>query len=179
MLQRLLLPFETVAPGIDETIKPGETPLALARRLALAKARVVAWQHPHSIVIGADQVLDVAGQAMGKPGSMDRARAQLLALSGKRVIFHSALAIVSPRGALVSVTDCRAQFRTLSASQIDYYLTQDQPLDTAGSAKAEQLGIALLSELQSDDPSAIVGLPLIALTRMLTRFGLDPLVRHD
>ena len=179
MLQRLLLPFETVAPGIDETTVPGETPIALARRLALAKARAVARLHPHSIVIGADQVLDLAGQALGKPGGLDRARAQLLALSGKRVSFHSAMAVVSPRGTLVSVSECRAQFRRLSRSQIDYYLTQDQPFDTAGSAKAEQLGIALLTELQSEDPTAIVGLPLIALTRMLTKLGLDPLVRHD
>jgi len=178
MLERLLLPFECIAPEIDETIEPGETPWALARRLSLNKARAVARLEPRSIVIGADQVLDFAGCALGKPGSFQGARAQLKRLSGQKVTFHSGLAVVSPSATLVAVVDSVARFRTLSAQQIDYYLAKDEPFDTAGSAKAEQLGISLLDELSSEDPTAIIGLPLIALTRMLVRLGLDPLMQH-
>lgn len=175
MLARLCLPFGSIAPNVDEQRLPGETPRALARRLALQKARAVAREQ--AIVIGADQVLCLNGQPLGKPGSLDAAAKQLHQLSGQRVVFHSALAVVSAEGSQLSVVDSVAKFRSLSAQQIAYYVQTDQPADTAGSAKAEQLGIALLEQLASDDPTAIIGLPLIELTRMLKRIGLDPLNR--
>jgi len=175
MLSRLKVAFETADPKVDESPLNAETPIALARRLALLKAQAVAKHYPHAVVIGADQVLDVNGQALGKPGEIDAARAQLSLLSGKTVIFHSALAVVSPTSTAVSVSQCRATFRHLTGAQINHYLNVDQPFDTAGSAKAESLGIALLTELSSNDPTSIIGLPLIELTRMLCRVGLDPL----
>lgn len=177
MLARLRLPFRATAPNIDEQRGLGETPRAMARRLALEKARAVALEHDRAIVIGADQVVSLNGLALGKPGSLPLAIEQLQALSGQRVVFHSAVAVISPFGSQLSVSDSIAKFRKLSSSQITYYVQADQPTDTAGSAKAEQLGIALLEELSSDDPTAIIGLPLIELTRMLGRTGLDPLSR--
>lgn len=152
-----------------------EAPAALAHRLALQKAQAIARQAPSAVVIGADQVLDLKGQALGKPGNFEAARNQLALLSGQTVIFHSALAVVTPQTTHVSVIDCQATFRVLSDAQITYYLTHDKPFDTAGSAKAESLGIALLTSLKSDDPTAIIGLPLIELTRLLSQAGLDPL----
>ena len=160
----------------------GETPLALARRLALAKARAVAKQAKDAVVIGADQVLDFNGLALGKPGNLKNARQQLALLSGQTVIFHSALAVVTPNGTTIRVCPCEATFRLLSSAQIDYYLATEEPFDTAGSAKAEGLGIALLTSLKSDDPTAIIGLPLIELTRLLSQAGLDPLndpIKHS
>ena len=175
MLARLRLPFTTVSPGIDETPRPGETPAGLALRLSVEKAQAVAVRHPGSIVIGSDQVATVDGQPIGKPGGFERAVEQLTRLSGREVQFHSALAVTD--GARVEradvVTYCR--FRTLSQAAIEAYLHAEQPFDTAGSAKAESLGIALMESMRSDDPTAIIGLPLIALTGMLTSFGLDPL----
>lgn len=175
MLTRLNIPFSCRSPELDESVQPGETPLAVARRLALSKAEVVARLFPDAIVIGADQVLDFNGVALGKPGNADGARRQLSMLSGQTVTFHSALAVVWPTGARVRVIPCEAKFRKLSATQIDRYLSIDQPFDTAGSAKAESLGIALLSWLKSDDPTAIIGLPLIELTHLLSLVGVDPL----
>jgi len=175
LLARLQLPFNVIAPEVDETPLAGETPEALALRLALAKAQAVVSHHPGSIVIGADQVATVDGEAIGKPGSHAAARAQLQRLSGRTVAFHSALAVTDGVRAASRnvVTECR--FRDLSDAAIESYLLREQPYDTAGSAKAEGLGIALMASMKSDDPTAIIGLPLIALTTLLVEFGLSPL----
>lgn len=179
LLTRLRLPFDTIAPGVDETPRPGEHPADLALRLAIAKARAVSANHPGAIVIGSDQVATVDGAAIGKPGDFERARAQLRMLSGREVAFHSALAVTDGQRTAQAdiVTLCR--FRTLSDAAIDAYLRAETPFDTAGSAKAESLGIALMESMQSDDPTAIIGLPLIALTGMLAQFGLDPLAHAE
>jgi len=175
LLARLQLPFDVVAPEVDETPLPGEAPPTLALRLALAKARAVADKHPSCVVIGSDQVATVDGQPIGKPGNHAAARAQLRRLSGQMVAFHSALAVTDGVRAQSRdvVTECR--FRELSDATIESYLLRERPYDTAGSAKAEGLGIALMASMQSDDPTAIIGLPLIALTTMLAEFGLNPL----
>lgn len=177
LLSRLRLPFETVAPDVDETPRPGEAPAALSERLALAKARAVAALHPQAVVIGSDQVADLAGAPIGKPGSHERAVAQLHAMSGRPVIFHTALSVVRPstgyeRTLRVPVS---VRFRTLDDAEIEAYLRAEQPYDCAGSAKSEGLGIALLDAIESDDPTALVGLPLIATARLLREAGLDPL----
>ena len=160
---------------MDETPHPGETPEALALRLSVAKAQAVVSAHPGCVVIGSDQVATVDGQPIGKPGDFERARVQLRALAGQTVEFHSALAVTD--GVRTEKADIvtRCRFRPLSDQAIDAYLRAEEPYDTAGSAKAESLGIALMESIQSDDPTAIIGLPLIALTSMLARFGLDPL----
>lgn len=178
MLHRLHIPFSSQSPEIDESALPGESPLALARRLALQKARAIAQIAPEATVIGADQVLDFNGRALGKPGHFEAACTQLTMLSGQSVTFHSALTVVTANWTRVRVVACHAQFRRLTAEQIEHYLALEQPFDTAGSAKAESLGIALLDSLQSDDPTAIIGLPLIALTQLLAQAGLDPLNPH-
>lgn len=176
MLQRLRLPFEAINPDVDETPLPNEAPVSLARRLALAKARAVKKSIlAPTVVIGADQVLELRGQPMGKPGDRTRAKQQLLQLSGQCVTFHSALAVVSQTEDQLAVSACQVTFRELTPAQIDRYLDLEAPFDTAGSAKAEGLGIALLASLQSTDPTAIIGLPLIELTRMLAKAGMDPL----
>jgi septum formation protein len=177
MLARLRLPFSAVSPGIDETPRPGEAPADLALRLSVEKAQAVAAKHPGCVVIGSDQVATVDGQPLGKPGSFERAVEQLTRLSGREVQFHSALAVTDGVRAERAdiVTYCR--FRLLTQAAIEAYLHAEQPFDTAGSAKAEGLGIALMESMQSSDPTAIIGLPLIALTGMLASFGLDPL-RH-
>jgi septum formation protein len=179
LLTRLRLPFDIVAPGVDETPQPGESPADLALRLAVAKARAVSSTQPGAVVIGSDQVATVDGAAIGKPGDFERARAQLRMLSGREVEFHSALAVTDGQRTLQAdvVTHCR--FRPLTDAVIDAYLRVETPFDTAGSAKAESLGIALMESIRSDDPTAIIGLPLIALTGMLARFGLDPLVHAE
>lgn len=175
MLGRLRLPFSAVSPGIDETPRPGEAPADLALRLSVEKVQAVAAKHPGCVVIGSDQVATVDGRPLGKPGSFERAVEQLTLLSGREVQFHSALAVTD--GARTEradiVTYCR--FRVLAPAAIEAYLHAEQPYDTAGSAKAESLGIALMESMQSSDPTAIIGLPLIELTRMLASFGLDPL----
>ncbi|CAM3509260.1 7-methyl-GTP pyrophosphatase [Bordetella sputigena] len=179
LLTRLRLPFDTVAPGVDETPLPGEAPAQLALRLAVAKAAAVAATRPGAIVIGSDQVATVDGKAIGKPGDFERARAQLRTLSGRDVEFHSALAVTDGQRTTRAdiVTHCR--FRPLSDAAIDNYLRAETPYDTAGSAKAESLGIALMESIRSDDPTAIIGLPLIALTGMLAEFGLNPLIQVE
>ncbi|AOB30595.1 septum formation inhibitor Maf [Bordetella sp. H567] len=175
LLTRLRLPFDTIAPGVDETPLPGEQPAELALRLAVAKARAVSAAHAGAVVIGSDQVATVDGEAIGKPGDFERARTQLRRLSGREVAFHSALAVTNGERTTQAdiVTLCR--FRDLSDAAIEAYLHAETPFDTAGSAKAESLGIALMESIRSDDPTAIIGLPLIALTSMLAGFGLDPL----
>ncbi|MBL0727911.1 Maf family nucleotide pyrophosphatase [Piscinibacter sp. HJYY11] len=179
MLQRLRLPFDVDAPRVDETPLAGEAPPALALRLALAKAREVAARHPHAVVIGSDQVADLAGQPIGKPGDHAHATDQLRAMSGRSVVFQTAVSVVCLSGryeasALVLVT---VRFRDLSDAEIEHYLQAEQPYDCAGSAKSEALGIALLSAIQSDDPTALVGLPLIKTCELLRGAGIDPLVR--
>ncbi len=177
LLARLRLPFEVIAPGVDEAMRAGETPAAMALRLALAKAVAVADQHPQAVVIGSDQVADLDGQAIGKPLSHERATAQLRSMRGREVSFQTAVAVVCrsrgfSRCALVPV---RVRFRGLSDAEIETYLRAEQPYDCAGSAKAEALGIALLESIVSDDPTALVGLPLIRTCELLRAAGIDPL----
>jgi septum formation protein len=177
LLERLRLPFEALAPQVDETARAGEAPATLAERLALAKADAVAALHPRAVVIGADQVADLDGRPMGKPGDHPRAVAQLRAMSGRRVVFHTAVAVrrADIGYARVLVAPVRVQFRALTDLEIDHYLRAEQPYDCAGSAKAETLGIALLEAIHSDDPTALIGLPLIRTCALLREAGLDPL----
>jgi septum formation protein len=177
LLERLRLPFSCVAPQVDETPQPGEAPAALALRLALAKAQAVAALHPQAAVIGSDQVADLHGEPVGKPGTHERAVAQLQRLRGQQVVFQTAVAVVcAARGfAEVALAPVTVQFRDLSDAEIERYLRLDQPYDCAGSAKSETLGITLLSAIHSDDPTALIGLPLIRTGELLRRAGLDPL----
>ncbi|AZY51991.1 Maf-like protein [Bordetella avium] len=175
MLERLRLPFESISPDVDETPQAGEAPAALALRLSVAKAMAVARLHPGCIVIGSDQVATVDGQPIGKPGDFARAKSQLRQLSGRIVEFHSALAVTDGQRTEQADVITYCEFRPLTDAAIDAYLRAEEPYDTAGSAKAEGLGITLMESMRSDDPTAIIGLPLIALTGMLRRFGLDPL----
>ena len=177
LLERLRLPFDVVAPEVDETPRAGEAPAALAERLALAKAQAVASRHADSVVIGSDQVAELDGNAIGKPHTHERAVAQLRAMSGRRVSFHTAVAVVrAERGfARVAVARVEVDFRTLDDGEIERYLRAEQPYDCAGSAKSEALGIALLSAIESDDPTALIGLPLIRTCALLREAGLDPL----
>lgn len=177
LLLRLRLPFDVVAPDVDESPLPAEPPAQLALRLALAKARAVAAREPLAIVIGSDQVADLDGTAIGKPGSHQRAVAQLRAMRGRSVVFQTAVAVVHAahgyeRSALVPVS---VRFRDLSDAEIEHYLQAEQPYDCAGSAKCEALGIALTQTIESDDPTALVGLPLIRTCELLRAAGLDPL----
>ena len=174
LLKRLGLPFSIEAPGVDETPLPNEAPAALAQRLALAKARAVAARHPEAVVIGSDQVADLHGLALGKPGSYERAVAQLRQMRGQTVQFQTALAVVCQatgmeRGDLAVVN---VVFRELSDAEIERYLRIEQPYDCAGSAKSEGLGIALLDRIDNDDPTALVGLPLIRTARLVREAGM-------
>jgi len=177
LLDRLRLPYAVVAPEVDEQPLAGETPALLSERLALAKAEAVARRHPQALVIGSDQVAELDGRPVGKPGSHERALAQLSAMSGRVVVFHTAVAVVRlsdgfRQSSRVPVT---VRFRSLPAAEIEAYLHLEQPYDCAGSAKCETLGIALLSAIESDDPTALVGLPLIRTCEMLRAAGIDPL----
>ena len=177
LLSRLRLSFEVLSPAVDETPLPGEPPAALALRLALAKARAVAALRPDAVVIGSDQVADLDGEAIGKPGTHERAVAQLQRMSGRRVVFQTAVAVVRPatgyeQTLLAPVT---VQFRALADAEIERYLRLEEPYDCAGSAKCETLGIALLAAIDSDDPTALVGLPLIRTAELLRGAGIDPL----
>jgi septum formation protein len=175
LLARLRLPFEAIAPQVDETPLAGEAPAALAERLALAKARAVAATRPDAVVIGSDQVADLDGEALGKPGSHEAAQAQLRRMSGREVVFQTAVAVVTPGLAAIERAEVRVRFRELSDAAIDTYLQADQPYDCAGSAKVESLGIALLEAVESDDPTALIGLPLIRTCQLLRRAGVEPL----
>lgn len=175
MLARLGLPFECVAPNVDETPLPGEAPARLALRLSEAKARAAAARHPDAIVIGSDQVATFNGQPIGKPGNLENARQQLRQLSGRKVLFHSAVCVLAGTHSQLNEVLTTCTFRTLTNDEIDFYLHAEKPFDTAGSAKAEGLGIALMQSMHSDDPTAIIGLPLIALCTMLRQAGLNPL----
>ena len=174
LLQRLGLPFTVAAPDVDETPLQGEAPRALALRLALAKAHAVAAQHPDAVVIGSDQVADLHGQPLGKPGTHERASAQLQRMSGETVIFQTAVAVVCAATGFeqVDLAPVEVRFRTLTGDEIERYLHAEQPYDCAGSAKSEGLGIALLDAIDSDDPTALIGLPLIRTARLLRAAGL-------
>ena len=174
LLARLHLPFEVSAPEVDETPLAGESPAATAARLALAKALAVAQRFPQAIVIGSDQVADLNGQALGKPGSRAGAIEQLRRMSGRDVVFHTAVAVVHQQAAFRAqdLAPVQVRFRVLDDATIADYLALEQPYDCAGSAKAEGLGIALLEAIHSDDPTALIGLPLIRTSRMLRAAGL-------
>ena len=175
LLQRLRLPFEAVAPGVDETPQPGEPPARLAERLALAKARAVRALRPGAVVIGSDQVADLDGEPIGKPHTHERAVAQLTRLSGRRVVFQTAVAVLADGFERVLLAPVVVRFRKLSAAEIEFYLRTEEPYDCAGSAKSETLGIALLEAIDSDDPTALVGLPLIRTAALLREAGLNVL----
>jgi len=174
LLLRLKLDFEVVGPEVDETPRPGEQPLDIARRLAAAKAHAVAARYPGALVIGSDQVADLRGEAIGKPLTHDRAVLQLQQLRGQPVVFHTAVAVVCHETGFeqLDVAQVRVQFRVLDDAEIEAYLQAEQPYDCAGSAKSEGLGIALLESIGSDDPTALVGLPLIRTCRMLRAAGM-------
>ncbi|MFL9960403.1 Maf-like protein [Paraburkholderia sediminicola] len=176
LLERLRVPFDVVAPAIDETPLAGETPEATALRLAEAKARAVASSlaaADAALVIGSDQVATYDGLQVGKPGSHENALAQLQAMRGREVLFHSALCLFDSGSGVAQTVDVvtRVQFRHLPDAALEAYLRAETPYDVAGSAKSEGLGIALLEAIHSDDPTALVGLPLIALSRMLLAAG--------
>jgi septum formation protein len=174
LLRRLNLPFDVAAPDVDETPLPSEAPRALALRLALAKARAVAQQHPDAVVIGSDQVADLDGEPLGKPGHHERAVQQLRQMRGQTVVFQTAVAVVCIAASFeqVDLAPVEVKFRELSDDEIERYLRAEQPYDCAGSAKSEGLGIALLDAIHSDDPTALIGLPLIRTCRMLRAAGL-------
>ena len=177
LLSRLLRPFDVVAPDVDETELPGESPAATACRLADAKARAVAARRPDALVIGSDQVADCDGVAISKPGDHATAFAQLTALSGRVIVFHTAVALVDAATGAgeTRLVDVRSTFRALSPAAIENYLRRERPYDCAGAVKSEALGIALFDRIESDDPTALIGLPLIALTDMLRAHGVDVL----
>ena len=177
LLDRLGLPFEVAAPGTDETALPGETPAATAFRLSEAKARSVAAAHPHALIIGSDQVADCEGRSIGKPGSHKRAVAQLTELSGQTVVFHTGLCLLDAASGRceTALVDVRSTFRFLAADEIEAYLRSERPYDCAGSVRSEARGIALFERIESDDPTALIGLPLIRLTSMLRAAGVDVL----
>ncbi|MFC5428571.1 Maf-like protein [Paraburkholderia denitrificans] len=177
LLERLRIPFQTAVPDVDETPLDGETPEATALRLAAAKARAVAAALPattgRALVIGSDQVATFDGKQIGKPGTHARALAQLQSMRGREVQFHSALSLLDTATGQTDTVDIvtRVRFRELPDAALDAYLRAEEPYDCAGSAKSEGLGIALLEAIESDDPTALIGLPLIALTRMLLAAG--------
>jgi septum formation protein len=177
LLARLGIAFEVAAPGVDETALPGETPRALALRLAEAKARAVASGRAAGLVIGSDQVAECDGEPVGKPGTHERAAAQLARLSGRTVVFHTGVALVNAQTgrAQVECVDVASTYRRLSADDIEQYLRRERPYDCAGSVRSEGLGVVLFERIVNDDPSALVGLPLIAVARMLRAEGLDAL----
>jgi septum formation protein len=174
LLQRLQIPFEVASPDVDETPRPDEAPALLARRLALSKARAVAANFPEAVVIGSDQVADLNGQPLGKPGSHARAVAQLRQMRGQTVVFQTAVAVVCQQSGFeqTDLAAVKVRFRLLSDDEIENYLHAEQPYDCAGSAKSEGLGIALLASIENDDPTALVGLPLIRTCRMIQAAGM-------
>ena len=174
LLQRLQIPFDVAAPKVDESPLTGESPAAMAGRLALTKAQAVARMFPHAVVIGADQVADLNGQPLGKPGSHEQAVIQLRQMRGKTVIFQTAVSVVCLESGFEEseLAQVRVRFRELSDGEIENYLRAEQPYDCAGSAKSEGLGIALLDAIESDDPTALVGLPLIRTCRMIRAAGI-------
>lgn len=175
LLARLDVPFDTARPEVDETPLPGEAPPDTADRLALAKARAIAAHTPDALVIGSDQVAHLGHEVFGKPGTVERAVAQLQRMRGETVIFHTAVALIDTRNGRerLARVPTEVRFRMLSDAEIVRYVEKERPLDCAGSAKSEALGITLLEALSGDDPTALVGLPLIALSTMLREAGLE------
>lgn len=175
LLERLRISFVVAAPDVDETPLVGEAPRHLAERLALAKARAVAQSFPNAVVIGSDQVADLNGQPLGKPGNHERAVKQLHLMRGQTVVFQTAVSVVCLESGFedTQVAAVQVTFRDLDDGEIENYLRLEQPYDCAGSAKSEGLGIALLSAIESDDPTALIGLPLIRTCRMIQAAGID------
>lgn len=175
LLSRLQIPFDTAAPDVDETPHPNESPKDLAMRLALAKAHAVALKNPQAVVIGSDQVADLEGEPLGKPGNHANATLQLQRMRGKTVIFQTALSVVclTTRFEKTDLAAVKVKFRDLSDSEIESYLLAEEPYDCSGSAKSEGLGIALLESIESDDPTALIGLPLIRTCLMLREAGVN------
>ena len=171
------MPFDVVSPGVDETALPGVLPSATALRLSEEKARAVATRHADALVIGADQVADLHGRPIGKPGDYANAFAQLRVLSGQTVVFHTGVALCdAASGRCASrLVDVTSVLRVLADAEIDSYLRREQPFDCAGSVRSEALGIALFERIESDDPTALIGLPLIQLSRMLAAAGVSVL----
>ena len=174
LLERLKIPFEVIAPEVDETPRPGETPSALVERLSIEKARKIADAQPGTLVIGSDQVAVYNGSIVGKPHSHDKAVAQLRSASGRAVTLYTGLTLINAdtRNVQCEVIPYRVTFRALTDAQIESYLRQEQPYSCAGSVKSEGLGIALLEKFAGDDPNTLIGLPLIRLVRMLENEGI-------
>lgn len=173
LLRRVLEHFEQASPGTDEDHRIDEAPAARAARLAGAKARAVASSRPGAVVIGSDQVADLAGTVLDKPGTVHAAHRQLAASSGREVIFHTAVCVIDAQGdALLHVDETRVSFRELTQADIERYVERERPLDCAGSFKCEGLGIALFEKIVNEDPTALVGLPLIATSRLLRKAGI-------
>ncbi len=177
LLSRLTIPFQVAAPDVDETPLPGESPSQTALRLAEVKARAVAARFPDSLIIGSDQVLMLNSEQLGKPGNFENAFAQLKQMQGHAMVFHTALCLLNSRTGNVQLRDIPTvvHIRPLTDAQIESYLIKETPYDCAGSARSEGLGIALISRYDTPDPTALIGLPLIALTEMLREEGVDPL----
>ena len=177
LLERLCLPFDVVAPGVDEAALPGETPAETAIRLALAKADAVAAIDGEAVVIGSDQIADLDGRGLGKPGDHTHATAQLASMRGRTVVFQTAVAVVCTALSVrvAEIVPVAVRFRNLSDAEIERYLRAETPYDCAGSAKIETLGIALVESVASDDPTALIGLPLIRTCALLRLAGIDPL----
>jgi len=175
LLERLRVPFDVVSPEVDETPLPNEAPHALATRLALAKAKAVAAQYPNAVVIGSDQVADLNGEPLGKPGNHERAVLQLQRMRGQTVVFQTAVSVVCQASHFeqTELAQIKARFRNLSDAEIEAYLRAEEPYDCAGSAKSEGLGIALLDAIDNDDPTALIGLPMIRTARLLRAAGID------
>lgn len=173
LLHRLKIPFTACKPDTDESPLAQETPPQTARRLSLAKARSVAADHPGALIIGSDQVAELDGHPIGKPGTYDAARQQLQTMRAKSLVFHSGIALINTDsgGTQSSIVATNVRFRNYSDAEIEHYLDNEDAIDCAGSAKSEGLGIALIESMQSDDPTALVGLPLIALCSMLGKEG--------
>ena len=175
LMERLGVPFVVATPDVNETPIDGEAPAATASRLAAAKARAVAASHANALIIGSDQVADCDGVAVSKPGDHATAMAQLTAQSGRTIVFHTAVALFDSHSGAMSteLVNVESTFRTLDARTIEAYLQRDKPYDCAGSVRSEGLGIALFERIVSDDPTALIGLPLIALSRLLRAAGVD------
>jgi septum formation protein len=178
-MERLQWPFEVESPHVDETPRPSESPLNLSMRLAQSKALAVSHQHPHALVVGSDQVADLLGEPLGKPLTHEVATRELQRMSGQKVLFHTAVCVSCLDTGFLEVQSSlvEVQFRTLSDEEIETYLIQDQPYDCAGSSKSESLGIALVQSIVSDDPTALIGLPLIKTAALLRKAGLNVLDR--
>ena len=179
LLQRLGVPFVAIAPNLDESPLPGETPKNLTLRLAQAKAQAIASLHPNAWVIGSDQSADLNGHIIGKPGTHVAALAQLKQMQGQAVVFHTSLCLIGPNFCQTIHVPTTVQFRNLPEQVLEHYLRIEQPYDCAGSAKSEGMGIILLEKIESEDPTALIGLPLIALTSLFYEAGVSVPPSHQ